>query len=387
MNNLYIITLVLVIVLIVIVSLKGEGVLPPTLNSVNVYIAMAVIIIISVLIGSSTGGGDDQYGDNEGLQLSDSFTPAPDTIDIDIDIDAVYTWVDSSDPEWLKEMQRFKTTKTDDTRVQRFKNHDEILYSIRSIEAFAPWIRNIYIVTYSKDKYPIWLNIDHPKVHIVPHSEIFKNPFDLPTFNSHSIEANLCNIPGLSDKFLYANDDTFFGKPVSKSDFIDEDGVLLIGRGHTFEYSEIPGSAYGKAWMKLFKLVKDEYGLGNTMTKQSHQIQILDKNILMNMHPAEIEVTSASRFRSGDDIPPIGAGIQKMIFGGSARFIDRDELYFEREILEYGLAKFVCVNDANKYKAHDYEKFYNAYCLYKSSYEKFKQLRPYKMLPKSPIEL
>jgi len=374
----------------------------------KLYIGIIVFIVVSIILAivlssKKKGGGnisssgtidpidDPDYGDIDGLfytPSTDLFTPMQNTTEIDdINIDVVYTWVDSTDEDWYKQMQRFRNDDVNDDRVQRFRNHNEILYSIRSIDAFAPWIRHIYIVTYSEDKYPIWLDIDHPKVHIIPHSEIFDNPLDLPTFNSHAIEANLCNIPGLSDKFLYANDDTFFGKSVSKSDFIDEDGILLIGRGHTFTYSEVPGSAYGKAWMRLFKLVKDAYGLGDTMTKQSHQIQILDKNVLCDMHPTEIKETSASRFRSGDDIPPIGASIHKMIYEGSAKFIDRDELYFEREKLEHGLAKFVCVNDANKYDTHDYEKFYNSYCLYKSSFEKFKQIRSYNMLPKSSVEL
>lgn len=57
----------------------------------------------------------------------------------------------------------------------------------------------------------------------MPHSEIFENPNDLPTFNSQAIELNINRIPGLSDKFIFMNDDFFFGEPVTKEDFCYND--------------------------------------------------------------------------------------------------------------------------------------------------------------------
>ena len=42
---------------------------------------------------------------------------------------------------------------------------------------------------------------------------------DLPTFNSHSIECNLHNIPNLSKYFIYMNDDMFFGNYVHKYNY------------------------------------------------------------------------------------------------------------------------------------------------------------------------
>lgn len=49
--------------------------------------------------------------------------------------------------------------------------------------------------------------------------EIFQNTSYLPTFSSPGIEANIHRIPGLSDKFLYLNDDVMFGSPVWPDDF------------------------------------------------------------------------------------------------------------------------------------------------------------------------
>ena len=49
--------------------------------------------------------------------------------------------------------------------------------------------------------------------------ELFPNKSDLPTFSSPAIESHLHRIPGLSDKFLYFNDDVMFGSEVWPDDF------------------------------------------------------------------------------------------------------------------------------------------------------------------------
>ena len=54
---------------------------------------------------------------------------------------------------------------------------------------------------------------------MITHEEIFQNKSHLPTFSSPAIECHLHRIPGLSDKFLYLNDDTMFGAPVWPDDF------------------------------------------------------------------------------------------------------------------------------------------------------------------------
>ncbi|MBQ1770769.1 MAG: hypothetical protein II000_02330 [Clostridia bacterium] len=106
--------------------------------------------------------------------------------------------------------------------VCRFRDNKELMYSLRSVEKYAPWIRNIFIV--SNSSMPAWLNTDHPKLHIISHETIM--PADsLPCFNSYVIESYLHRIPGLSEIFLYANDDMFFGNHVSP-DFFIKHGIL-----------------------------------------------------------------------------------------------------------------------------------------------------------------
>jgi hypothetical protein len=62
-------------------------------------------------------------------------------------------------------------------------------------------------------------------VTIVDHREIFGDDGVLPTFNSHAIESCLHRIDGLSDHYLYLNDDVFFGRRVTPSVFFHRSGL------------------------------------------------------------------------------------------------------------------------------------------------------------------
>ena len=105
----------------------------------------------------------------------------------------------------------------EDVATSRFADNEELRYSLRSVEKYAPWIRNIIIVT--NGQIPSWLNLDHPRVRIVTHMELFSNKSHLPTFSSPAIETHIHKIPGLSKKFIYMNDDVFFGDYVWPDDF------------------------------------------------------------------------------------------------------------------------------------------------------------------------
>ncbi|CAL1291483.1 unnamed protein product [Larinioides sclopetarius] len=105
----------------------------------------------------------------------------------------------------------------EDISASRFRDNEELRYSLRSLERHAPWVRHIYIIT--NGQIPYWLNLDNPFVSIVTHEEIFPNKSHLPTFSSPAIECHLHRIPNLSKKFIYLNDDVMFGKDVWPEDF------------------------------------------------------------------------------------------------------------------------------------------------------------------------
>ncbi|MEO3743298.1 stealth conserved region 3 domain-containing protein [Plantactinospora sp. B5E13] len=147
---------------------------------------------------------------------------------VDFPIDVVYTWVDGNDPNWLaKKNQLLASLGRPPTEAAsgqaRFRDREELRYSLRSIEMYAPWVRNIYLVT--ADQTPAWLDTGHPRIHIVDHRDLFGARGLLPTFNSHAIESQLHHIDGLAEHFLYFNDDFFLGRPVDPTLFFHANGV------------------------------------------------------------------------------------------------------------------------------------------------------------------
>jgi len=114
----------------------------------------------------------------------------------------------------------------EDISASRFEDNDELRYSLRSVEKHAPWVRHIFIVT--NGQIPSWLNLDDERVTVVSHSDIFLNKSHLPTFSSPAIESHLHRIPGLSEWFIYMNDDVLFGRDVWPDDFVTASGAQKV---------------------------------------------------------------------------------------------------------------------------------------------------------------
>lgn len=141
-------------------------------------------------------------------------------------IDAVITYVDSRDPAFIGELAKYKHDIDADLPAvahdrARFDYHNEILYCIRSIFKYAPWINMIYVVSASQK--PEWFDESCKKVKFVNHEEILDKRY-LPTFNSHVIESALHKIPGLSEHYIYFNDDMFLSRPVVPEYFFAASG-------------------------------------------------------------------------------------------------------------------------------------------------------------------
>lgn len=131
-------------------------------------------------------------------------------------IDFVITWVDGNDKEWLKEKNKYIKNDSSDRREIRYRDWGNLHYWFRGVEKFTPWVNNIFFITWGH--LPKWLNINHPKLNIIRHPDYIPKKY-LPTFSSHVLELNLHRIEGLSDKFVYFNDDTFIINTMNKSDF------------------------------------------------------------------------------------------------------------------------------------------------------------------------
>ena len=93
------------------------------------------------------------------------------------------------------------------------------------IEKNAPWVNNVYLITNGQK--PDWLNLEHPKLKLVTHREFMPKEY-LPTYNSAAIELNLHHIEGLSENYLYFNDDTYLIRDSQPSDFYKNSQPKLL---------------------------------------------------------------------------------------------------------------------------------------------------------------
>ena len=143
-------------------------------------------------------------------------------------IDFVITWVDGNDPAWRAERDRYAGVEDGQESGSQFRYRDweTLRYWFRGVERFAPWVNKIYFVTWGH--VPEWLNTAHPKLQIVRHEDFIPSEY-LPTFNSNVIEFYFHKIKGLSDQFVYFNDDMFLLNPVQPSRFFKEGLPCDIG--------------------------------------------------------------------------------------------------------------------------------------------------------------
>lgn len=146
-------------------------------------------------------------------------------------VDFVIPWVDGNDKKWQEKRKKYEETvaSENDNSESRFRDYGTLKYVFRSIEKFAPWVNKIYLVT--DNQIPNWLNDKNPKVTVVDHTQIISKEY-LPVFNSNIIDWNIDNIPGLSENFVYFNDDTLINNYVKKEDFF-KDGLPRDSRLYT----------------------------------------------------------------------------------------------------------------------------------------------------------
>ena len=140
-------------------------------------------------------------------------------------MDIVITYVNGLDPLWQQEYSKQTNTPI---LEKRFRDWGTLKYLFRGIAVNMPYIQKIHLVVSGESQVPEWVNRD--KVNVVLHKDIIPADF-LPTFNSNTIEMHLHNIAGLSEEFIYFNDDVFPMQPIKPTDFfIDGRGIIKMSR-------------------------------------------------------------------------------------------------------------------------------------------------------------
>ena len=160
-------------------------------------------------------------------------------------IDFVVLWVDGSDKEWLSLKNKYSGKKENVANsIMRYRDYEILKYWFRGVEKFAPWVNRIHFVTCGH--LPSWLNTNNPKLNIVKHKDFIPKEY-LPTFNSHTIELNIHRIQGLSEKFVYFNDDMMLVNAVSSEYFFKkglpcdswQEDILVLDKTSDINFSHI----------------------------------------------------------------------------------------------------------------------------------------------------
>ena len=152
--------------------------------------------------------------------------------------DVVIAWVDGDDPIHKNKKSLYltgkKENKFDDVAgAMRYRSSGEIYYCVASILRYAPWVRKIFIVTDNQNPHiEEFVERNFPKnkipIELVDHTILFRGYEQyLPTFNSLSIATMLWRIPGISDRFIYFNDDVFLAAPAKEQMWFDGDKTCI----------------------------------------------------------------------------------------------------------------------------------------------------------------
>lgn len=340
-------------------------------------------------------GRVDKFSDiSKHSSICDIGSSLPDPMVHNFPIDVVYTWVDGQDQKWLNskkshEMDAGVPMEDFVDTPGRWHNRDELRYSIRSIEMFAPFVRNIYIVT--DGQCPNWLDQTNPRIRVVDHKEIFLKDADLPTFNSHSIECNLHHIEGLSEHFIYLNDDMLLGRLCHETDFFEANGIAKIHPEPLYIVPEliVPEDAeYIHAGKNVVELFQDRLDISpkNTMRHIPYSIRRSVMFDLESEYRDDFSRTSSNRFRSVSDISPISFMYCHYAFAKGIAVVEESShryiplwartlprtLDFVEKSRKY---KFICLNDSTSLASGNdsnnviVSNFFNNYFPIKSSFE------------------
>jgi hypothetical protein len=220
---------------------------------------------------------------------------------------------------------------TIDIRPERFGYSDELPILIRRAFVYGScWIRNLHIVMPDECDHPEDIIREalgdmydplHLRVRVHRDSSIL--PRDaLPCFSGHPKEANLDRIPGLSEQFVYANDDMFLNRPIPSDFFFSTDGRpryrpgvglacmdqdrnrACVGQHGSESYDHIQHNTAALFWSAADKIQSTS---APSFTWLEHQMKPLTRSGYRRariMFPDAFDKLTHSHCRSSDDFSP-----------------------------------------------------------------------------------
>lgn len=247
-------------------------------------------------------------------------------------IDIVFTWVDYNNKEWIKKKKQdaIECNAKYNSSNRYNSNLNEITYAIRSTEKyFKNKYRNIFFVTNTGNLPKFFKKCKN----LIPIH--YEDLVGTTSYNSCTIETCLHKIPGLSEYYLYFNDDTILNKKLYIKDLITDDGKLIwysesnkLANNLFKIYTRYPfmnklfslkDGGCIIARNKTYKILK----LNKTPKPIAHSPKIFKKSLVekfIDVFSKQINEQMHRKFRSGDDFC----------------FVDAFCFYFEKNnLLEY----------------------------------------------------
>lgn len=308
--------------------------------------------LISRKLWKHTQGADTIF--SRGLVDYWSILPLTFEQKIDFDIDLVFTWVNSDDPDWQEMYREYKPDfDSDANSTSRFLSRDELKYALRSWEKYGSFIRKIFVV--SNCAPPSWLDVDHEKIEWVYHESIMPQSV-LPTFSSHAIETSLYRIPGLSNYFIYSNDDFLLVKPTTADNFYYHNGIAKL---RLENWGNVNGEItegepdYLNAARNSNRLLEQTFGKSTTQlhthSPQSMRIDVMQE--MYELYADHFDRTMANKFRSIDDIAVTGYLYHHyaMLSGRALQSTEKTELVQQNHNFKHKLRMVIDQNTNKEY--------------------------------------
>ncbi|KYQ96738.1 hypothetical protein DLAC_04036 [Tieghemostelium lacteum] len=336
-----------------------------------------------------TSSEKNSTGDNSSKEVKIDEIDEKDTPNFKIplicnEMDILYTWVNGSDPHHIKKRKLRGENETEFSAselVQRVRDLDGLKYSLRSIEKYAPFVRKIWILT--DNQIPTWFGkMYFNNIQIIFHESVFHNKSDLPTFNSNAIESKFTFLPeGISDCFLYLNDDIFFGNNVTSETFYNSNEKSIAIFPEPWTAPMIGGTTiWHKSITYSNEILDRVWNERMSRNLPSHGGQFYHKKVFQKMYKQigkELDATGSHPFRTGLDtqIPFLFQQYALRYFRvfvpeKISRFASVNDNYIELEEVYRGLLqekpKQICLNDdmslnPPKQSLIDLSNFYNTY--------------------------
>ena len=241
-------------------------------------------------------------------------------------IDFLYTWVNGSEAAFseLKEAYIHNSTLKDEllekfSGTNRYRDWEELRYSIRSVEKYAPFKNNIHVLVNSVKgstgniykQMPGWLSRRakvQKSIKVTSQEEFFEPDKRgcLPTFNSLTIENQLYNIDSDTDRLFAMSDDMLLGKQHAASDFYSPlFGTTMSFKSNAYNTLHVPSEADSKRFGEKPWIIYTSWLLNRRFGErkrrgQTHFGKSLSRDVMreaLGSFPRSALQSACSRFR------------------------------------------------------------------------------------------